>query len=59
LEGAGFRADRASVLVYPVLWAKAGLKKQDDLNLAKWCIAFEHGYFWPVLLTQVARAFHS
>jgi len=48
----------ASIVIFPTVWQRAGLKNTDNLSLSKWCVAFQNGYFWPVLMTQVSRTFH-
>ena len=44
----------ASIVTFPSIWQNAGLK-QVKVNLVKWCVAFQSGFFWPALLEQVAK----
>lgn len=45
----------ASIVTFPLIYHNAGLDKVD-VNFVKWCVAFQNGYFWPVLLEQVGKA---
>jgi hypothetical protein len=47
----------ASVVVFPLIFRKAGLIK-EKMNFTKWCVAFQNGFFWPVVFGQVAKAYH-
>ena len=38
----------ASIVNIPMIYHNAGLDKVE-VNFVKWCVAFQNGYFWPVL----------
>lgn len=46
----------ASVVTFPAIWSNSGLDK-TKVNFVKWCVAFQNGYFWPVLIEQVGKGF--
>jgi type IV secretory pathway TrbD component len=48
----------ASFVTFPVIYYNAGLDK-TEVTFVKWCAAFQNGFFWPALLEQVGRGFHS
>jgi hypothetical protein len=45
----------AAVITFPTIYSNAGLNRSDKA-FVKWCVAFQNGYFWPVLLEQVGKA---
>jgi hypothetical protein len=45
----------AAIVTFPAIYANAGLNRSDK-TFVKWCVAFQNGYFWPVLLEQVGKA---
>ena len=44
----------ASIVTFPMIYHNAGLDKVE-VNFVKWCVAFQNGYFWPVLLEQIGK----
>jgi hypothetical protein len=44
----------ASIVTFPTIYTNAGLKDADK-TFVKWCVAFQNGYFWPVVLEQVGK----
>lgn len=46
----------ASVIIFPTIWEKAGLKSRP-VSFVKWCVAFQNGYFWPALFGQIAKQY--
>jgi hypothetical protein len=46
----------ASIVTFPFIYENAGLNKVK-VNFVKWCVAFQNGFFWPVLLEQVGKGF--
>lgn len=44
-----------SILTFPYAYEHAGLSL-SKMTLAKWCIAFQYGFFWPALLEKVKAA---
>ena len=48
----------ASVVTFPSIWSNAGLNK-EKVNFVKWCVAFQNGFFWPVLLELVGKSFQQ
>jgi hypothetical protein len=48
----------ASLVTFPVIYYNAGLDK-TKVTFVKWCLAFQSGFFWPSILEQVGRGFHS
>lgn len=46
----------ASIVAFPAIWSNAGLNT-SKVNFVKWCVAFQNGFFWPVLLEQIGRSF--
>jgi hypothetical protein len=45
----------ASVVSFPALYSAAGLKRRGDLTFAKWCVAFQHGFFWQSVIEQIGK----
>ena len=45
----------ASVVVFPYVYYHAGLNR-GQLTLAKWCLAFQNGFFWSVTMGALAGA---
>lgn len=39
----------ASFVVFPLFYAQAGLNR-GRLTFSKWCLAFQHGFFWSVAM---------
>lgn len=41
-----------SVLTFPYIYENAGLESAK-MSFAKWCLAFQYGFFWPVLFERI------
>lgn len=41
-----------SIITFPYVYEHAGLGRAR-LSLAKWCLAFQYGFFWPALMDKV------
>lgn len=45
-----------SLVIFPVVYRHGGFDRRR-LNLVTWCIAFQNGFFWPIMLERVTNAF--
>lgn len=52
--GALVSAAIASIVVFPTIYREGGLS-HGEMRFTKWCIAFQNGFFWGVLLPEIAR----
>lgn len=43
----------ASIVVFPQFYYQGGLNK-GKLTFAKWCFAFQNGFFWSVAMSALA-----
>ena len=48
----------ASIVTFPAIFQKGGMKEAAEVTLVQWCVAFQNGFFWPALLDQVSKAQH-
>jgi hypothetical protein len=46
----------ASVVTFPFIYYNAGMDKAKA-NFVKWCVAFQNGFFWAVLLAGVTKKY--
>ena len=46
-----------SVLAFPYVYNHAGLKAAR-MSFAKWCLAFQYGFFWPAIFEKVQLSIH-
>jgi hypothetical protein len=46
----------ASVLIFPGVYDKGELNR-GPLTWAKWCIAFQNGFFWQSLVETIAKSY--
>jgi hypothetical protein len=44
----------ASVVTFPYIYDHAGLRR-GGLTLAKWCSAFQNGFFWSVAMAALSK----
>jgi hypothetical protein len=44
-----------SIVSFPAIYNAAGLKRRGDMSFAKWCVAFQHGFFWQVVMQEIGR----
>jgi hypothetical protein len=44
-----------SIVSFPAIYNAAGLKRRGDMSLAKWCVAFQHGFFWQVVMQEIGK----
>ena len=45
----------ASVIVFPAVYANGGMNR-GSLTLAKWCVAFQNGFFWQALMETISSS---
>lgn len=40
----------ASIVTFPTIYKSAGLSRKGQITFAKWCIAFQYGFFWQSVI---------
>ena len=48
-----------SIVTFPVIYKKAGLSRVGRLTFAKWCVAFQYGFFWQFIFHALQKKFSS
>ena len=46
----------ASLVTFPWVYYRAGLNRVAQMSFAKWCVSFQYGFFWPVILKVIEKA---
>jgi hypothetical protein len=60
-DGSGMEAGQlivaviASLVTFPWVYYQAGLDRAT-MSFAKWCVAFQYGFFWPVIFKVIEKA---
>jgi hypothetical protein len=44
-----------SLVTFPMIYKRAGLSKMGRLTFAKWCVAFQYGFFWQFVFQEIEK----